>query len=355
MPFVEVSLNERSSFSPRSALVVQSELAHDVASFVVGSGVLPSSVPDGLPVSLQWGDDTGALQEFVGYVHHVEPLFSDAQPLGRFKCVCIGASWALMSGLQRSWQHQSLDTIVREVATEAFLSADVEAHSVLWPYIAANCAAWEFLLGLAAKINYTLAVNGTEVRFLSTDEVLRRSMPSAPRITTRSFRPVVGAATEIGRKSRRLGYGIDPRSGRMFSAIQGPAGAFVELDTEMTATTPEEAAAQVAARSPFVYRADAEAAGNARIRQASVVYVADVAFEYAGHWYVQQVEHDVSESNYACYFQLGKNARGAFAESKTQGFGVRVRTDPFGEVTGNPPPSILTNGVWRSSWARRAS
>lgn len=353
--FAEVSINRAAGFQPKAALVIQGEKAHDVASFVHSVSALPQSLPDGTPVQIHFGREGAAQQRFVGYIHHTEPVFTDDQTRGRLKVVCIGASWSLMSGLQRIWHHQSLDTIVREVAQEAYLSADVEPHTVRWPYISANTSAWEFLLELADKIGYTLSCNGTEVKFISPAEALKRAIRGAPSISHRVFHPVVGAASEAGRKVQKIGFGIDPRTARLFSAAGGEAGEFLEIDTQ-SSLSPEEAAVQVSQRQRFVYQATAEADGDARITQASVVYVPGVSFDYAGHWYVHRVEHDIrDDGEYAVHLQLGKDARGAYAQTPSQGAGLRIRTDPYGEVTGNPPPSVLVSRVWRSGWARRAS
>lgn len=357
--FAEATFDNRITFIPRHSLVVQGENAHDVASIVLGHDVLPTRVSEATPIQLRWGFETGTQQNFYGYVHHTEPLYSDSAPDERLKLVCIGASRTLMAGLHQAWRYQTIDSIVREIATRYYLSADVEKHAAVWDYLASTTSAWEFLLELANKIGYVVAVNGTEVRLISPSGVFRRFMTAAPTIAPTLFRPVAGASSEGGTRARRLGFGLDPRSAQIYSVAGGPQG-FIEVQTDMVSSTPQEAAAQLGGtiqRNRFRHQATAEAPGVPSVVQASLVYVPEVGADYIGQWYVQQVEHEIRprEGSYTMYLQLGRDQLGTVASFTRPGRPQIVRTDPYGDLTPTPPPTVLAKGVWRSGWARRAS
>lgn len=336
-------------------LVVQAEQAHDVLSFVVGPAALPLDLRELAPIRARWGYETQRFQTFYGYVHHTEPLYVDGEQ--RIKVICAGASLMLSSGVQRTWRYQSYDSIVRDLAAAVYLSADVEAHSIVWPYTISSGNGWEFLVGLAQKIGYVLTANGTELKFISPDEVYKRNMTSAPLLDLDLFRPIAGLTAEEGLR-RRLSYGLDQRTGTMFSTATGIEGTPLDLGTEQVSDFPAEARAiqeGLLSRNRFPFKADAEAKGDPAITQASLVYIQGVAPDYIGQWYVLQVEHDIQGGDYQCFLKLGRRTRYPWPSFTRPGQPVQLRTDPYGEVTGNPPPTVLTNGIWRSGWARRAS
>lgn len=354
--FVDVTLAELGSLTPKSALIVQAENAHDVLSFTASTSSLPARIREQTPVAVKWGYETADTQTFYGYIHHVEPLFVDGET--RMKVVCIGASLPLRSAIQRTWRYQSYDIIVRELAASVYLSADVKPHGVVWPYTVASGNAWDFLLGLAKQIGYILAANGTEIRFLSPAEVFSRGITAAPALSINMFRPIVGLASEGGDR-RRSSYGLDPRTGQFYSSTAGKIGAALEITTDVSGS-PGEAAAQLVGLiqgNAFPFRADVECEGIPKIVQGSLVYVHGIGIgeEYVGQWYVNQVEHDVQGGEYKNYLQLSRRLRESMPSFTRPGQPVRLRTDPYGEVTGTPPPTVLTNGLWRSGWARRAS
>jgi hypothetical protein len=353
--FVDVTLAGLGSLTPRSALIIQAENAHDIASFSASTSALPTKIRELTPVSVRWGYETENQQTFYGYIHHVEPLYVEGE--ARMKVVCIGASLPLRSATQRTWRYQSYDTIVRDLAASVYLSADVKPHNVIWPYTAVSGNAWDFLLSLANQIGYILAVNGTEVRFLSPVEVVVRGMTAAPALTLNMFRPIVGLTAEGGDR-RRSGYGIDARSGRFYSSTIGVLGTAAEIATDIVSDSPGEVKAQLngmTQSNAFPYKAAAECRGDAKIVQGSLVYVQNVGDDYVGQWYVHQVEHEISGGEYTGYLQLGRRLRGSLPSFTRPGQPIKLRTDPYGEVTGTPPPTVLTNGLWRSGWARRAS
>lgn len=355
---------------PRSVLVVQAEFAHDVASFVLSTVEAPP-IREGWPVRINWGYDHGDTQSFYGYVNHVEPYY-DVSPQHQewMKFICIGATLILEQGTQRSWSYQTADTMVQEMANDAYLSADVEASDVVWPYMSTAGSYWQALCELADRVGYTLAGNGTEIRFMSQSAVIRRSTPGAPLFALNgslvNFRPVVGKSTENAGRAIRIGTGIDPRTGQIFSVTDdgsslprmGPDKATLGFATPMTSVVADstaEATAKIGAetqKARFTFQATAEAIGLPQVTQASVIYVAGVGSDYEGHWYVQQVEHEIRSTVYNMYLQLGRDARGAFQAVPAEP--APLRSDPYGVLSSAVPPSILVNNLWRSGWARRS-
>jgi phage protein D len=354
--FADVTIPDQGELRPTSVLIVQTENAHDVATFVASPASLPDKLREMTPVHIQWGYRTEVSQDFYGYVHHVEPLYVEGTQT--MKVVCIGASMFLQQAIQHTWNYQSYDTIVTDIATSSLLSADVEAHNVVWPYTVANGSAWDFMLGLADQIGYVLAVNGTEIRFLSPAALVSRGMTTAPLLTVQVFRPIAGLTVDETRR-RRLSHGMDTRTGKLFTTVSGYSASPLAIQTDVVADSPGAALAQHAGierRSRFPIQADVEADGDAAVAQGSMVYIQDVADDYIGQWFVHQVEHDIAQidGSYVMYLRTGRATRGAWPSFTRPGQPTQLRTDPFGELTGAPPPTVLTGGRWRSGWARRS-
>lgn len=365
--FVEVAAGGQ-LMAPRSMLVMQAEYTHDTATFVMDTQMAPL-VREGDPLQITWGYEHET-QSFYGYLHHAEPYYEGNTEWIKF--VCLGATFPLRQGTQRVWQKQTADMMVREIVNEFSLSADVEPDATVWPFMSVSGTCWQALVELARKVGYTLAGNGTEVRFVSHSLAIQRSAPAAPLLALGdslvNFRPVVGATTDGGDKLVRIGFGMDPRSGTLFSATDDggdlpsmgqakQAPAFSALMTDVVADTPGEVAAKLGAATRtnrFDYQATAEARGHPQITQASVVYITGVGADFEGHWFVHQVEHEIRAREYTVYLQLGRDARGPLAAMATARI-QPLRSDPYGVLSSAAPPSILVNGVWRSGWARRAS
>lgn len=349
----------------QSILVVQAEYGHDTASVVLRRR--PVEMDDGTPISLLWGAPPNT-QQFYGYIHHVEPVFEQEN---RFKIACIGATYPLMGSIQRTWEWATIDRVIAEIASHAYLSADVEPHPTVWRQLAANESAWTFMTSLAKKAGYTLAANRTEIRCLLPTKAIARSAPGAPVLelgqSLKFFRPIVGQGSDAGRRAVRTVYGVDPRSGRQFAVTNdgsgrrslGPDKVHLTFGATVAASaeSPDEAQADLAGittMNRFAYQADAEADGDARIVQASVVYIDGVESRYAGHWYVHRVEHDFSVDGYRVFLRLGKDALGSFSERPVPGMRVPlVKYDRFGELLPVEIPTKWLNGLWRSAWGRR--
>lgn len=363
--FAEVALGGY-TIRPDTALVIQAENAHDVATFTVGLQYFPSETREWDPVRIEWGA-AGDSQIFYGYVHHIEPVYTAANR-DWIKCVCMGASSIFRQAVSREWRYQTADLMVAEMAGSFHFSVDTEPASYVWPLITANESAWKFLLDMADKVGYTVAVNRTEVRFQSAAALIRRASVGAPALVYGNnlthFRPLVGQASDGAGTAVRVMEGIDAETDRQF-VVTDDGGKVPVMGREyvtpiltvpertLTATSVLEAQETLAAASRkarFIYQAQAEVRGIPSLTQAAVVYLQGVGSDLEGHWYVHQVEHEMG-AEYGMYLQLGRDSRGSFPHVPT--LPLLMRADPHGDVTSAQPPTVLVNGAWRSGWARR--
>lgn len=367
MPFHEIRLGPTGELLDGSGILVrQGDRRHDTATFVARDE--PWTDRPGTQVRIRWGTALGE-QTFFGYVNHVEPYFA-ASGLPQKRFACIGTSRILLSQLEWAWRRRTADSVVRAVASAAYLSADTEPHPAVDDFVSTGTA-WALLVELAERTGYCLACNGTELRFLSPVEAMRRSVVSGPVLALggnlHRFRPLAGDVPEAGYRGLRVAYGLNPRTGEPFAASQagspgwlGPeeAGGSYARTVTAVAHSPGEAAEAVAgeARSErFPILATAEADGDPSVVQASIVYVSGAGGDYSGHWYVLEAEHEVGEGRYRMYLRLGRDAWGSFPAAAGQGRRPRwSRGDPEDARQQAPaPPTILAAGRWRSGWGRR--
>lgn len=117
-----------------------------------------------LEVAISQGG-TGQTPLFAGEVVALEAEFDGG---GSFAVVrAMDKSHRLLRGRKtRTFLQVSYDDVVRTVAQETGLTAQVDATGVVHPYILqANRTDWELLTELAAEIGYDLTVAGTALRF----------------------------------------------------------------------------------------------------------------------------------------------------------------------------------------------
>jgi hypothetical protein len=361
--------------APTSVLVKQADFAHELALVNVPLERLPyNGREENLPVTLKWGYSPGTtIRTFYGYVHHTEPYYTEALT-NSVRLVCLGATSVLSQPIQRSWSGRTVDSVAREIVEKALLSFFGQPTTTVFDSLPAQgCTAWQYLIELAKTAGYRLAGRGTEVRFMSSDVLIGFAKGTAPILSFRvdfdEFQPKVGGGT--GGSTRRVAFGMDPRMGQLFNVTdtgtapllgtESPRPAATEV-VPILADSPGAAAAQLAgqaATSGFSYGATAALKqGDAGITNGSVVFINGVEASQNGHWYVEEVEHeiDVRASDYRAYLTLGRDALGAQAPNLLGGIVSPVlRQTPLGDLSMAAPPSVLVNGLWRSGWARRAS
>ena len=74
----------------------------------------------------------------------------------------------------------------------------------------------------------------------------------------------------------------------------------------------------------------------------------------SGYWYVEGVEHEISES-YRMFVDLGRDSdwgRYALPVYRARK-AIRQRTDPYGTNLAETPRTLLVNGSWRAAYSPR--
>lgn len=347
------------TLSPHSARVVQCEFGHDLAEMEIRRDALSSRrYRTGFPVRLIWGLYPSAINNLLGYIHHIEPIINSNSNTARNRVVIIGATFALKQERQRVWSAVYPEQIARQIARENGFAIRVDASRYpMDSLVQSNNSDWSFLSDLAKKVGFTFFAIGSELQFRDRTRVFSEERNRAVYFrrgqNVINFQPAYGEDNEDRPAVRQI-HGITP-TGEVFGArqtalIEGepglPAPLFSEQETVSvdSLARARDALRAAHARSALYYRAELEAPGNPRVRQGAVVVVEGYGARFDGFWYVTEVEHLLSRANYHMRVQLGR--------SKTQDVGGRP-SRTTGRLTARQvsrPSTVLSNRRWRSEY-----
>lgn len=324
---------------PASFSLTQEEFCHDYAVCTfLDADVTSPSLFSGTPVKITYGRP-GSLNVFYGYVDDATRM-SNLMAFGLVErnavtVRCFGASWPLRDEDTKSWRNVTASTVMSEIASRFHLDSDIETTTTVWPSLqmAEDKSWWRFATGLAKREGFTFYVNGVRLVFkarqtnpqkiTSVDAVFDyRFDPAGMPI----FNPTVGASSPIGGQLRtRTGYGVDPRTGKVFAVSQSGSpqprylgtGADDPVFTEIerhAANSQGELLARVqgsAQDNQLYIQASAVAQGNAAVTQGSLVFVRNANGSQNGLWFVERVEHQMTPKTYQMFLTLGRDSTGA--------------------------------------------
>lgn len=364
--------------------VMQGESMHDTAIITLrGADTSAPELQPGTPVQMQYGWMGVDLDNFYGYVDHVENHYdrtvSDLVTLE--DVVCLGASYSLKDPYVGAWQTIRASSLVQQIATKYYLSTVIETDDTVWPQLASpGESAWFFLTQLAAKNGYRLACNKTMVRFVSVDLAMQRYWSTMPVFRSRNvapsyalqsisdFKAVTGETfTQHGQTKRvRHVSGMDLRTGQLVGAVNDgsdldPLGEnsnypfFTEQISDTVVSSQGNAQAVLTGMlqtNRFAYQATAILSGLTAVRQSVPIVISGIDASTDGTWWVQEVTHRIRAESYSLHVSLGRDAVGDTGMRPIQGSSVAfTRSNPFAYTIANAPPTTLVNNRWRAAYA----
>lgn len=364
--------------------VMQHEFRHDVMAAVVEfTDDDQESFKTGTPVEVTWGRSTR--QETVyGYLHHPETLGSRTEAGRQYqavKLVCIGTTFPMNEPRQRIWHQRSIPSIVVEVLDSMKLSGRVQPDHRVWGTLAqSGISDWEFIVGLAQKLGWSLTVQNTEISFGPPLEQFHDLAVTAPLFTAKNsrfapdgglleFHIISGETTpDGGVKAVRRMTGVDLRTGdEFYLQSQGLAGyqlgtrastpVFSRFETISTESLSEANATLqgLTGKNRWYIQATAEVQGRANLRPGQFVALHGIGQKHSGYWYLQGVEHELHGASYTAHLSLGRNAEWDFRRRPAPSHRrpIRLRPTPHGGAVAETPASLLVNGRWRAAYSPR--
>jgi hypothetical protein len=183
-----------------------------------------SRFPTGLPISMRWGDYPRIQKNFVGYVHHTEPLFDrdDDRYLRQVvDVVCIGTTAPLSEEESRTWMHTRIDLVAQDMANLAGTELTADTDGVVLSNIVQGAeSSWKFLTRRAKEAGLVLYAQGPRIFLRDREKVMRELHEYATVIRRGEESRLTGAVGEIAPDRgayEREGYGLD-RSGNLVAA-----------------------------------------------------------------------------------------------------------------------------------------
>lgn len=173
-----------------AAEIRQKAGAHDVAvvdlpglSIDRGSDMLSY----GAPAYIRWTTEQGSDQLY-GYVHDYQPFTHQRERGTRVTVMSVG--FTLKRRTTRIFQNLTASNIAQHIADEHGLDADIEPHArVFYQVPQDGISDWEVLCDLAARIGYSLRIEGVTLQFVSREALARHYRPMAPTLETSFLNP----------------------------------------------------------------------------------------------------------------------------------------------------------------------
>lgn len=305
--------------------VVMRPSSHDIAVLTLAGSTIADRLVSGAPVVVTWGGSNTDSARFYGYVYKVSPRYG-GQPVSRV--VCVGLSYPLMNQQARVWTDVTAAVVVRELAREAQMSADVADGGREYAQVVQKVgeSAWQLLTRLADTTGNVLRVEGSTLVFRDRADFTRTFRPGAPVLTYGSgaelmrFEAAAGSYTpELGAtNSHHLLFGLD-QSGVLISDVQGAASfhetmapVFQRVEPGALSSVEEanEAKRALAERNRFHIQAKAECTGKPQLAPEREVYINGLSGRWNGYWTIREVTHVLSRDGYRCDLMLGTDGLG---------------------------------------------
>jgi phage protein D len=360
--------------------VMMTEGMHDTAIITLRSEVTDApELQPGTPVQVQYGWNPLDMDWFYGYVDHVEAHYDKSLPdQSTFEdVVCLGASYCLKDPFSGAWTHVQASSLVTQIASQYFLASLIENDDYIWPQLSnPGSSAWSFLVQLANKNGYSLAVNQTLLRFLSIDVGVRCYGPAMPVFKTRktaasvvqqgisNFQAITGETftTPGGNKAIRTIAGLDLTTGTVVGAVNTGTESILGQDavypffTQQVSDTVvnSQGSAQntligMAEYNRLSYRATASLTGLTTVKQGTPIVLNGIDANNDGVWWVMEVTHRISSVGYSMDVCLGRDSKGDNGMRPVQSAAAAYTPqNPMSYAVKNAPPTRLVNNRWRA-------
>lgn len=361
--------------------VMMTEGMHDTAIITLRSEATEApELQPGTPVCMQYGWNPSDTDWFYGYVDHIETRYDKSLPeQSNFEdVICLGASYCLKDPYAGAWTQVQASSLAQQIASAYYLGSLVENDDYTWPQLSnPGASAWSFLIQLANKNGYSLAVNQTLLRFLSIDVAVRCYGPSMPIFKTRntaaslvqqgvsSFQAVTGETftNPRGNKAVRTIGGLDLTTGNIVGAVNagsqtilGQNAVYPFFNQQVSdVVAPTQGAAQnvltgMAEYNRLSYRATATLTGMTTVKQGTPIVLNGIDSNNDGVWWVMEVVHKIATTGYSMDVCLGRDSKGDSGMRPAQTPAVAFSPmNPLAYAVTNAPLTKLVNNRWRAS------
>jgi hypothetical protein len=303
----------------------------------------PSSLPEGTPISMKWGDRRG-MRMFNGYVSYIKPNHGR---MARTNVTCVGSTSVLKGGNQRSWQATTTKLAFKQVTARWGLLSDVDDDGRVSPIQQpGGITEWQFLNRLADKSGLLLvSADGGIVKAL--DPYKRAAEARAATIYAPNSAHHIYEAEAVlgsqsprgGRSAQRRGLGVTDK-GQVFGAQSTSLMNELqqEVSTHVTRSRVEltKDIERDHARSQLAYEAKVRVNGAPGAVPGSFIGIQGMGESFDGYWVVHETHHSLRDT-----FVSNLTLR----RFTPAGWSARyVRP----QVRGRTPTARLVKGQWRA-------
>lgn len=307
---------------------------------------------------------------FYGYIIYLEPTsvtkdgLVNKSPFQAVRAYCFGPSYKMKSKKARSWDNVTLAEIVQEFAEYYSFSASVPESSFRFPRLVQSSQSdWGFLTETVKDYGYAVLMEGTHIHVWDAFKTLYHTKSYSMLMNLRGtggdprpqpgqilkFESRVGTTTTDGSRSPDTIHLLD-RDGQLLTVTSDPSTESTGYGTAIASEFPRVMAVNADShyladailfaelRKKFPVTAQVETVADPSIKVGGVVRINEYNTEFDGLWYVQSVEHELTQSNLITRLNI---ARDSFGNIPTN-----IQTSSPYET---PPAPVFQNGVWRSS------
>lgn len=155
---------------------------HDAAVIQVNSRGLDyiNTMPAGTPITVNFHNNQGMADTFLGYVTKVTPVMtSDNQNLRAI--TCVATSRVLRETGRNTWRSRTAPEIVQEIGKKFGFKVVTKQHVLRKSHVVqGGDSYWQVLAKLARMTGYVLSVEGTTLYFLPLPDMVQAFMSAAP-------------------------------------------------------------------------------------------------------------------------------------------------------------------------------
>lgn len=303
----------------------------------------------GVMVSIKWTNGLNT-NVWYGYTYDVTPTYQSSlkKPV---VIRAIGASLGLKEMGDKIWVNRTASEIVEEIAKKFKLKAQVTPNKIRFSQQSMlNHTYWEKVKELAHRIGYVVQVSGTDLHFHPLDIMIDKFSSVIPVLyhnweenqvnailshTLDKFVPMVGDMTEgaYSKRSKTV-TGIDPLTGKSFTASHSPADfkktlrtstaapLFTESLTSTMAASPamaRELAKAQAVLSHYSIHAEGSGQGDPLMAPYRTIEINGTGDFTDGFWVIEDVEHFVThDGRYYVDFTCMTDGTGRNKKSPTR-------------------------------------
>jgi phage protein D len=296
----------------------------------------------GVPLTISWTNGLNA-NTWYGYVYDVSPTHQ--QSLKKPVMVRgMGSSFGLKDMGNKIWVNRTATEIVTEIAQKFKLKPKVTPSKIRFSQQSmVNHTYWEKLKELAHRVGYVVQMSKTELHFHPLDVMIDKFATVIPVLyhdweenqvvsimspTLDTFVPTVGDSTEGGYSKREKQVsGIDPLTGKSFTASHSPSDFKKTLRKDVRNTLFKESLSGTMSSSPsmarelskaqavlshYSLRAEGKGQGDPLMAPYRTVEVNGTGDFTDGFWVIEDVEHFVThDGRYYVDFTCMSDGTGA--------------------------------------------